>query len=69
MTDAATLDRLAHAWREKWDGRWTFIAGDGGFAHDGVRDDRIGGEVHVYAVRDAKVLAFGKGTFSQTRYV
>jgi hypothetical protein len=26
------------------------------------------GPVHVYAVRAAKVLAFGKGTFSQTRY-
>ena len=69
VTDGAMLDRLARAGATKWDGRWTFTAGDGGFAHEGVRDDRIGGEVHVYAVRDAKVLAFGKGTFSQTRYV
>ena len=68
VTDAATLDRLARAWGEKWDGRWTFTAGDGGFAHEGARDGRIEGAVHVYAVRDAKVFAFGKGTFSQTRY-
>ena len=68
VTDRATLERLAAAWATKWDGRWTFGATDGGFSHDGVRDDRVGGPVHVYAVRAAKVLAFGKGTFSQTRY-
>jgi len=27
------------------------------------------GIVHVFAVRPAKVLAFGKGPFSHTRYV
>jgi general stress protein 26 len=68
VTDLPTLERLAAAWATKWDGRWTFAATEGGFAHEGVRDDRIGGPVHVYAVRAAKILAFGKGTFSQTRF-
>ena len=66
VTDRATLERLAAAWATKWDGRWTFGATEAGFSHDG--DDGVGGPVHVYAVRAAKVLAFGKGTFSQTRY-
>jgi general stress protein 26 len=70
VTDASALERLARAWAEKWDGRWTYRAVDGGFAHDGGAVDNGGdhGPVHVYAVRAAKALAFGKGTFSQTRY-
>jgi general stress protein 26 len=64
VTDRATLERLAATWATKWDGRWDFTAVDGGFAHD----EGDHGPVHVYAVRSAKVLAFGKGTFSQTRY-
>jgi general stress protein 26 len=68
VTDRPTLERLAEAWSTKWDGRWTFTATDGGFAHGGVPDDRLGGLVYVYAVRAAKVMAFGKGTFSQTTY-
>src|SRR3954447_4092829 len=63
VTDRATLERLAAAWATKWDGRWTFAATDDGFSHGGVPDDRGGAPVHVYAVRGAKVLAFGKGTF------
>jgi general stress protein 26 len=61
VTDDATLRRLADAWRTKWDGRWQFDARDGAFHHDV-------GEALVYAVAPAKVLAFGKGTFSHTRY-
>jgi hypothetical protein len=64
VTDRATLERLAAAWATKWDGSWEYTAVDGGFAHDGGAP----GPVHVYAVRAGKVLAFGKGTFSQTRY-
>ena len=64
ITDRATLERLAAAWATKWDGSWQYTAVDGGFVHGGGPD----GLVHVYAVRAAKVLAFGKGTFSQTRY-
>jgi nitroimidazol reductase NimA-like FMN-containing flavoprotein (pyridoxamine 5'-phosphate oxidase superfamily) len=67
VTDAATLDRLAAAWRTKWDGSWEFEPVEGGFANDhGGPDD---GPVHVYAVRPAKVLAFGKSPFSHTRHV
>jgi nitroimidazol reductase NimA-like FMN-containing flavoprotein (pyridoxamine 5'-phosphate oxidase superfamily) len=68
VTDPGTLERLAAAWAAKWDGRWTYGVAVGGFSHDGVRDDRVEGSVHVYAVRPTKTLAFGKGTFSQTRY-
>jgi hypothetical protein len=38
---------------------------DGGLAHPNADVD---GPVLVFAVKPAKVLAFGKGTFSQTRY-
>jgi hypothetical protein len=69
VTDRPTLERLAAAWAEKWDGRWIYEPVDGGFAH-GTDDPGDGhGPVHVYAVRPSKVLAFGKDPFSQTRYV
>jgi nitroimidazol reductase NimA-like FMN-containing flavoprotein (pyridoxamine 5'-phosphate oxidase superfamily) len=68
VTDPAMLERLAAAWATRWDGRWTYGVADGGFSHDRARDERVEGSVHVYAVRAIKILAFGKGTFSQTRY-
>ncbi len=61
VTDDATLRRLAQAWRTKWDGRWRFRARDGSFHHEA-------GAALVFAVVPAKVLAFGKGGFSQTRH-
>lgn len=65
VTDRATLERLAAAWATKWDGQWQFEVADGGFAPaDGGVDD----SVLVFAVKPAKVLAFGKGEFSHTRY-
>jgi len=65
VTDRATLERLAAAWATKWDGRsWRFRAADDGFQHEG--DEAV---AHVFAVRPAKVLAFGKGTFTHTRHV
>jgi general stress protein 26 len=63
VTDDATLRRLASAWTTKWDGQWKFEVGDGGFLSDG------GGLALVFAVRPAKVLAFGKGPFSHTRHL
>jgi hypothetical protein len=42
--------------------------GDGGFTHEESGADADHGPVFVFAVRPAKVLAFGKGTFSHTRY-
>jgi general stress protein 26 len=62
VTDRPTLERLAAAWTSKWNGEWQFGVTDDGFSSDG------GGDAYVYAVRPAKVLAFGKGTFTHTSY-
>lgn len=56
------LVRLAEAWTAKWDGRWQFEVGDDVFQHPD------GGEALVFAVAPTRILAFGKGTFSQTSY-
>lgn len=61
VTEQDLLERLAQAWRGKWDGQWQFEARDGAFHHGQ-------GEALVFAVKPAKVLAFGKGTFSHTRH-
>jgi general stress protein 26 len=63
VSDADLLQRLAELWAEKWDGRWQFEPRDAGFFHEG------GGESLVFKVVPAKVLAFGKGTFTHTRHV
>ena len=62
VTDDARLAHLAEAWSTKWDGQWRYEARNGRFHHEG------GGEALVYAVRPWKVLAFGKGTFTQTTH-
>jgi hypothetical protein len=62
VTDRARLGQLATAWRAKWDGSWQFDVGDGVFLHGD------GNEALVYGVRPTKVLAFGKGPFTHTRY-
>ena len=63
VTDDALLTRLAEAWAGKWDGQWQFQVRDGSFQNsDG------GGPVLVFEVRPAKVLAFAKGRFGQTRH-
>lgn len=68
VTDADALQRLADAWGDKWDGRWQFGVADGGFSSaDDVGNDDSGG-AWVFAVRPTKVLAFGKGEFSHTRF-
>jgi general stress protein 26 len=61
VTDDRTLQRLADAWRTKWDGRWQFEVRGGSF-------HREAGEALVFAVAPTKVLAFGKGPFSHTRH-
>jgi nitroimidazol reductase NimA-like FMN-containing flavoprotein (pyridoxamine 5'-phosphate oxidase superfamily) len=63
VTDKARLDDLARAWAEKWDGSWKFEPVAEGFRHPEGE-----GIAHVFAVRPAKVLAFGKGGFSHTRH-
>jgi general stress protein 26 len=65
VIDRATLERLAAAWGAKWDGQWRFGVADGGFAHPDAGTESA---VLVFAVKPAKVLAFGKGVFSHTRY-
>jgi len=62
QTDDDTLRRLAVAWAKKWDGRWQWKVADGSFRHEGNE------EVLVFSVAPTKVLAFGKGAFSHTRY-
>lgn len=61
VTDHEALQRLADAWRTKWDGRWRFEAREGSFHHGA-------GTALVFAVAPAKVLAFSKGTFTHTRH-
>jgi nitroimidazol reductase NimA-like FMN-containing flavoprotein (pyridoxamine 5'-phosphate oxidase superfamily) len=61
VTDPALLERLATAWTQKWDGRWRYRVADGAFHHEV-------GTALVFSVVPTKVLAFGKGTFTQTRY-
>jgi general stress protein 26 len=63
VTDDAVLARLAEAWARKWDGRWRFRVRDGAF-----HDEGADGIALVFAVKPAKVLAFGKGGFSHTRH-
>jgi hypothetical protein len=65
VTDWVTLERLAAAWATKWNGQWRFGVTEGGFAQADADAD---GPVLVFAVKPAKVLAFGKGEFSHTRY-
>jgi len=62
VTDDGVLERLAAAWATKWDGRWQFEARDGAFHHPS-------GEALVFSVRPAKILAFGKGSFTHTRHL
>ena len=64
VTDDALLTRLAQAWAAKWDGQWQFQVRDGAFGQPGG----VEGEALVFEVRPAKILAFAKGRFGQTRH-
>jgi hypothetical protein len=61
VTDDAHLKRLADAWESKYEGDWHFDVADGVFQGEG-------GEALVFKVVPAKILAFAKGEFAQTRY-
>jgi nitroimidazol reductase NimA-like FMN-containing flavoprotein (pyridoxamine 5'-phosphate oxidase superfamily) len=62
VTDDARLRTLADLWRSKYSGDWDFTVEDGMFHH------ADGGSAAVFEVAPAKVLAFAKGRFAQTRY-
>ena len=62
VTDPDRLAPLAAAWARKWDGRWQYTARSGGLQH------ATGGLALVFVVHPTKILAFAKGTFSQTCY-
>ena len=60
VTGQAELRRLAQLWKSKLD--WDFEVGDEAFR------DGAGRTGLVFAVAPAKVLAFGKNPYTQTRY-
>jgi general stress protein 26 len=63
VTDNDVLTRLAQLWKVKID--WAFEVGDGVFL-----DPRASrGAAVVFALTPAKILAFRKAPYSQTRYV
>ncbi|MCP2337744.1 pyridoxamine 5'-phosphate oxidase family protein [Actinomadura rupiterrae] len=68
VTDRPTLERLAAAWRNKWDGRWHYEVADEGFQN-------ASSPVLVFAVEPTKTLAFGRHqnpettTFTHTRHL
>jgi nitroimidazol reductase NimA-like FMN-containing flavoprotein (pyridoxamine 5'-phosphate oxidase superfamily) len=62
VTDDSRLRTLADLWRSKYHGDWDFTVEQGTFRHEG------GGAALVFEVAPAKVLAFAKGRFAQTRY-
>ncbi len=64
VTDRDRLSELAAAWQHKWDGRWTFSAGEGGFTHGDGRSN----VAEVYAVHPTRAFAFGKAPASHTTY-
>lgn len=60
MTDGPQLHRLAALWKSKLD--WDFQVSGDGFR------DPAGRTGLVFGLTPAKVLAFGKGPYTQTRY-
>jgi general stress protein 26 len=60
VSDPAQLQRLAALWKSKLD--WDFEVTDGGFR------DPAGRLGLVFGVTPAKILAFGKSPYTQTRY-
>jgi hypothetical protein len=60
VTDSGQLRRLAALWKSRLE--WDFQVTDGGFR------DPAGRLGLVFGVAPAKVLAFGKNPYTQTRY-
>jgi general stress protein 26 len=66
VTDDARLEQLARAWTNKWDGRWQYVVRDGSLYEAEGDAAGEGDGALLFSVIPTKVLAFGKGTFSQT---
>ena len=62
VTADPVLRTLADLWRSKYSGDWDFAVEEGTFRH------ADGGAAVVFGVAPAKVLAFAKGRFAQTRF-
>jgi len=62
LTGCSRWDEGLDVVAEGDDGQWQFGVRDGRFEHQG------GGQSLVFAVRPAKILAFAKGQFGQTRH-
>ena len=60
VVDRPELVELAALWKAKLD--WDFVVGDDAFG------DADGRTAHVFSLEPAKVLAFGKGPYTQTRF-
>jgi general stress protein 26 len=63
VSDNGVLAQLAQLWLNKID--WVFEVGDGVFLHT----EAPGNAALVFAVTPAKILAFTKAPYSQTRYI
>jgi nitroimidazol reductase NimA-like FMN-containing flavoprotein (pyridoxamine 5'-phosphate oxidase superfamily) len=61
VTNEEKLRRIAAAYEEKYGAEWHFDVRDGAFHHDS-------GEALVFEVAPPKILGFGKGDYSQTRW-
>ena len=67
VTVDVELGKLASAFAAKWDGRWQFAPGGGGFREPGSGDGPS--QAQVFSVTPAKVWAHAKGDpFGATRY-
>ncbi|MFD9477351.1 MULTISPECIES: pyridoxamine 5'-phosphate oxidase family protein [Streptomyces] len=63
VTDPGRLRRLAAAWEAKYGAEWHFEVGDGVFVNPDA------GEALVFSVRPGTAFGFGKGGYSQTRWL
>jgi hypothetical protein len=67
LTDYAELGKFATAFAAKWDGRWQFAVGAGGFRDPDAGEGQS--QAQVFSVTPAKVFAHAKGDpFGATRH-
>lgn len=61
VSDDGELQRIADAYESKYGSEWHFDVDDGMFRHES-------GNAIVFKVAPTKILGFGKGEYSQTRW-